>query len=236
MSSVNAGWSVVDPSVPILTYVYSFGPGIARSLAVRGAEGLIVVSPPCRVAESAFTELEAHGKVTALVASNAFHHMGLASWKARFPSASVFAPAQSITRVEKHSKVQGIRPLSEAGSVTGPHVELVDMPHYKTGEVLVRIRTQAGMVWYLTDVVMNLPALPGFPFNLLFGVTRSAPGLRLNGVASLFMMKDRRAVWRWLKREVEQQPPALLLPCHGDVVRMDPPGRQLLDAIALRAP
>jgi hypothetical protein len=47
--------------------------------------------------------------VRALIATNAFHTLGIASWKARFPDASVFAPAQSLARV---TQVSGTGDLS----------------------------------------------------------------------------------------------------------------------------
>src|SRR6185295_9515323 len=99
----------------------------------------VIVSPPCRAAAGVFDDLSPYGPVRALVASNAFHYLGLPEWKARFPEAGVFAPAQSIARVERQSKLSGIRPLADAAAIAGSRLELVDMPHYKTGEVLVRI-------------------------------------------------------------------------------------------------
>ena len=92
-----------------------------------------------------------------------------------------------MARVEKHSKLGGIRPLSEASAITGPSVELVDMPHYKTGEVLVRVSSERGLVWYVTDVIMNLRALPSNPIiRLMFRLSGSGPGLKFNNIAPLF--------------------------------------------------
>jgi hypothetical protein len=213
------GWKVFDARMPVLTYEYSFGPGTANTLAVGGEGGLIIISPPCRVAGGVFEDLSRFGPVRALVASNAFHYLGLAEWKARFPEARIFAPAQSIARLERQSKLGGILPLAEAASITGSRVELTDMPHYKTGEVLVRIATERGLVWYLTDIVMNLPALPGNPIvNLLFGLSGSGPGLKFNNIAPLFMVHDKAALKRWLAAEFEKAPPSWLIPTHGDIV------------------
>lgn len=219
METTAHGWKVFDARTPILLYDYSFGPGRANALAVGGSGGLIVVSPPCRVAAAVKDDLAAYGAVRALVASNAFHHMGLPEWKAHFPDAALFAPAQSIARVEKQSKLTGIRPLADAAAVAGPAVELIDMPHYKTGEVLVRIATGRGLVWYVTDVIMNMPVLPGNPIvKALFGLSRSAPGLRFNNLAPLFMVADKAALRRWLAAEFRKSPPAWLIPAHGDAV------------------
>jgi hypothetical protein len=219
MQTTPHGWKVFDARTPILVYEYSFGPGTANTLAVGGKNGLVVVSPPCRAAPGVFDDLAQYGKVRALVASNAFHHLGLPEWKARFPDAEIFAPAQSVKRVKKHSKLSGIRPLSEAASITGPRLELVDMPHYKTGEVLVRIETNRGLAWYVTDCILNLPEVPPQPLvRVLFKLSGSAPGLKLNNIAPLFMVKNKKAHRRWLANEFRKTPPHWLIATHGDIV------------------
>ena len=219
MEATARGWKVFDPRTPILTYEYSFGPGTAVALAVGGENGLVVVSPPCRVPSDAFDELSRYGTVRALVASNAFHYLGIPEWKARFPDAAIFAPAQSIARVERRTGLTGIRPLSEAGSITGPALELIDMPHYKTGEALVRITTERGIVWYVTDVIMNMPELPRNPIaRVVFRASGSAPGPKFNNIAPLFMVRDKRALRRWLCDEFRKAPPAWMIATHGDIV------------------
>ena len=215
-----------DPLIAVCDY--SFGPGRANALAVGVDGGVIVVSPPCR--ESVLDAAAGFGSVRALVASNAFHHMGLSRWKARFPNAQVFAPAQSIARVAARTGLTGIRPVAEAAAICGRQVTLTDMPHYKTGEVLVRIRGADGVAWYVTDVMLNLPKLPAHPIaRFAFQVTRSAPGLRLNRLAPLFMVKDRGALWRWLRAEVERDPPRWLIPAHGAVVDLSATPTRLRD-------
>jgi hypothetical protein len=219
MDATANGWKVFDAHAPILTYEYSFGPGTANALAVGVEGGLVLVSPPCRVASGVFEDLSQFGSVRALVASNAFHYLGLAEWKVRFPEAAIFAPVQSIARVERQSKLRGIRPLAEAASITGSRLELTDMPHYKTGEVLVRVATGRGLVWYVTDIIMNLPVLPSNPvFKLLFKLSGSGPGLKRNNIAPLFMVRDKAALKRWLAAEFEKAPPSWLIPTHGDIV------------------
>jgi hypothetical protein len=219
METTPHGWKVFDARTPILVCEYSFGPAFARALVVGGNGGLIVVSPPYRVPAGVKDDLAAYGGVRALVAPNAFHHMGLPEWKARFPDAALFAPAQSIARVEKQSKLTGIRSLAEAAAIAAPNVELVDMPHYKTGEVLVRIRTDQGLVWYVTDVIVNMPVLPKHPIaKAMFALSRSAPGLRFNNIAPIFMVADKAALRRWIAAEFRKAPPAWLIPAHGDIV------------------
>jgi len=229
------GWRIFDARTPILTYEYSFGPGTANSLAVGGRDGLVVVSAPCKVADGVIDDLSRFGRVRALVASNAFHHMGIPEWKRRFPDAEIFAPAQSVARVEKQTRLRGIRPLAEAVAIAGSGLELVDMPHYKTGEVLVRAKTDRGLVWYVTDVVMNLEALPSHPVGkAMFALTRSAPGLKFNNLMSLFMVRDKKALKRWLAAQLEIAPPTWLIPTHGDIVEAGPRMQEMQRLFATR--
>lgn len=223
METTANGWKIFDADAPILTYEYSFGPGTANALAVGTERGLVVVSPPCGAGAGIFGDLSRYGPVTALVASNAFHYLGVAEWKKRFPDAAVYAPLQSIARVERKTKLTGIRPVAEASSVAGPRLELIDMPHYKTGEALARIRSGRGLVWYITDFALNMPELPRHPVaRLLFGLSGSAPGLKFNNIGSLFMVRDKAALKRWLAAKFDENPPAWLIATHGDVVEVGP--------------
>jgi hypothetical protein len=218
METTSSAWTIFEADTPVLTYTYSFGPAMANALAVGGEGGLIVVSPPYRVEQKAFDALEAYGPVRALVASNAYHHLGIPEWKRRFPDAEVFAPAQSIARVERKTGISGIRPLAAAVTLGGTRVDLTDMPFYRSGEALVRIRSSRGLAWYVTDIIFNMPALPDhLVAKVLFGLTGSAPGLRYNRIAPLFMVVDRTALKRWFAREYERDRPRWLIATHGEI-------------------
>jgi hypothetical protein len=229
-----SSWTVVESSLPALTCTYVFGPGTANALALTVEGGLVVVSPPCNVADVVFAELEARGPVRALIAPNAFHSLGLPPWRQRYPGVPIFAPSQSIARLEKQTKLTGIRPLAEAATIVGDRVELVDMPHYKTGEALVRWRIEGerGWAWYLTDVAMNLTQrLPGL-FGMVFRMTKSTPGFRRNALAGAFMIKDKRALYAWIAAQAEKTPPRLLVMCHGEHVRPGDPVAEVRAAFA----
>ena len=67
-----SSWTVVEPTLPALTYTYSFGPGIANALALVVEGGVVVVSPPYQPTDALFADLEKHGPVRAIVTPNAF--------------------------------------------------------------------------------------------------------------------------------------------------------------------
>ncbi|MGZ9014766.1 MAG: hypothetical protein ACXW2L_21165 [Burkholderiales bacterium] len=231
MQTTSATWTIFESDTPVLTYTYSFGPGMANALAVGGEGGLMVVSPPYRVQQKVFDEVESYGPVRALVASNAFHYMGIPEWKRRFPAAEVFAPAQSIARVERKTGLTGIRPLAAAITLGGMRVDLTDMPFYRTGEALVRIRSSRGLAWYVTDIILNYRELPEHPLvKVLFRLSGNAPGLRYNRIAPLFMVVDRTALKRWFAREFEKDAPRWLIAAHGEIADLgaDPAAAQKL--------
>ena len=209
---------VTDPWTATLEYSLGGG-GTATALAVDVGGGLLVASPPCRVGDDALAALASRAPVRALVATNAYHTLGLAPWKARFPDAAVFAPPQSLQRVTKVSGLGGIRPLGEAAPLTGERVALIELPYFRTGEALIKIRAAEGLLWYVTDIILNLPRLPSNPlFATLFKLTGSAPGLRINRVGPLFMVRNRPALWHWLAAEARRDRPRWLVPAHGETL------------------
>jgi hypothetical protein len=233
MTVVPEGWRAVGSDPLVAIYEYTFGPGTANALAVGVDGGVIIVSPPCRVSASVLDAAAASWNVKGLLASNAFHHLGLPAWKARFPGAPVFAPGQSIARVAAKSALQDIRPLSEAQAICGERVTLTDLPHYRTGEALVRVRQASGLTWYVTDVILNMAHLPDHPVaRMAFRLSGSAPGLRLNRIGPLFMVKDHAALRRWLRAEVEREAPRWLIPAHGDVVDLSTSPNRLRDLLS----
>jgi hypothetical protein len=185
------------------------------------------------VDEAVYAPIAKRGPVAAIVAPNAFHNMGIRAWHERFPDAKLFAPEQSIARVQSKGNVTGVKPLSEAGDVAGDAIELVDMPHYKTGEVLVCAKSPKGPIWHVTDVIFNWPKVPPSLFvKIVFTMlTDSAPGFKLSGPAAFLMMRDKRGVYRWLKERAQKAPPARIVPSHGDDVVLDPPGGQLVELL-----
>jgi hypothetical protein len=219
MNSTPNGWKIFDGETPVLTYEYTFGAGSAVALAVGTGAGVVVISPPCRVGAGVFDDLGRFGPVVALVAPNGFHHLGLALWHGRFPQASVFAPEHAVQRVQQKTGVQGIRPVNEVAALCGPHLSLTEMPHCKTGEALVRVDGIKGPLWFITDVVTNMPTLPAnLLARLVFQLSGSAPGLRFNNLAGLVIVRDKRRLKQWLAEQVAAAPPRWLIPSHGDIV------------------
>jgi hypothetical protein len=218
VEATSPAWAVFDSEIPVLVHTYSFGPGRVNAIALGCDGGLIVLSPPLKAHPQTFESLARYGPVQGLVATNAFHHMGIPEWKRRFPAAAVYAPVQSIARVQRKTGLSGIRPVSDANLLMRGRAELTDMPYYRTGEVLGRIRSSRGLAWYLTDIVVNVNDPPANPvFRLLFNVFYGQ-GLHYNRIAPLLMVRDKAALKRWLAQEYRKDDPRWLMVAHGDTV------------------
>ncbi|HET8934700.1 MAG TPA: hypothetical protein VFN67_14725 [Polyangiales bacterium] len=92
------GWRVVSERAWL--YVYAFAKnGTANCFAIRLANGgVVVLSPALGLSEGAYADLDQLGEVTALVATNGHHHLGIGAFRRRFPNARVYAPARIAKR------------------------------------------------------------------------------------------------------------------------------------------
>ncbi len=221
METTSSGWTVLDENAGILTREYAFAPKAnARMMIARGADGLVAISPGSNMPDAAFAELERFGKVTALVAPNGFHHLGLPEWKKAFPAAAVYAPTGAHPRIQKKQPALGaVAPLTDLEKKLGPDVEVVEAVGYKTGETWLLARGARGPVWYVSDTFFSMTELPeAFLPRIAFKWTGSAPGFRAARAVSLFLAKDRPALRAWVKQRAAASSPAIVLTAHGAVV------------------
>lgn len=208
------GWNVIDEKAGVLWREYKFTKrAYATTLVFRGEGGLVVVSPPRGLDARAFDALREIGDVRALIANNAFHHMGQQEWRSRFPDAVSYCPPGAVKALNK--KVSGIsfQPLNDLA--LPENVRWDDPPGYKTGEALLRVGTGKGAIWYSGDLLTNIQNTPGPPIRWLFTWTDSAPGFRLFTPALWLLVKDKKALRAWALARFAEDPPAVVVPAHG---------------------
>jgi glyoxylase-like metal-dependent hydrolase (beta-lactamase superfamily II) len=207
------GWNVIDESAGVLSREYEFSRGAkATTMVFRGTDGLVVVSPGRGLTARDYDALRELGEVRALIANNAYHHLGQAAWRERFPEAESYAPLGSIARLAKQSPGIPYRPLRELS--VPPHVHCDDAPGFK-GETIVRVGTTRGPVWYSGDLLVNMQGLPPPPVRWLFTATDSAPGFKLFRLAVWLLVKDKKTVRAWTLARLAETPPAVVVPAHG---------------------
>ena len=222
-----SAWRAVAPNVWMHTYAFD-AHGTANSMAFRlDSGGVAVVSPPCKPAELVFDEVAALGSVEVLVAPNAMHHLGQTAWRARFPRARCFAPAGAHARINKQNATVGpLEDLDALRVVVGTAAHVGEAPGTRHGECWIAVSSGSGFVWYVGDVLVNMPSLPAplLP-RWLFWLSGSAPGFRVFHLALLASAHNKAALLSALGEDLERFPPAVLVPGHGEPVEHDVVGR-----------
>jgi hypothetical protein len=218
MERTENGWTVIDRTAGVLSYSYAFKAGRANAFAARIAGGrMLVVSPPCDVADGVFTDLLAFGDVGALVAPNGFHYLGIPEWRERFPNARAFAAPESVARIAKKSPAAGsFEPMGALQSLLGPEVGVREAPATKVGETWAWAKTATGHAWFGSDILINMQKLPPNPlFALAFRLSGSGPGFKLFKLALMLTLKDKKRALGAMLADVRAHPP------HGAVLARD---------------
>lgn len=222
MQTTKRGWTIIDEQAGVLSYSYSFGgEGQANCFTARlPSGGLLVISPPSRVADEVIAELEPFGEVEALVANNGYHHLGLGRWREAFPRASCYAALGAIERIGKKSRTAGeLRPLAELAPKLGADLAVIEAPTSRAGETWAWAKIDGGYAWYASDILANMERLPSnFLFRFLFKVSKSAPGYRVFNLAVKFIIKDKRAALGAMLDDVRKHPPTVMVPAHGTIL------------------
>jgi hypothetical protein len=226
-------WLAIDERLPVLRREYSFGPGMATTLVIGiGSRELLAVSPGAKLGDAAHEELGAYGKVTALVSPNRFHHLGIEDWLKRWPGARAYAGEQSLPRLNRKCSAGAVfKPLSELPALPGG-IHIDNPPGMKNTDLVLRVSTAQGWVWYINDLLMNMRALPRNPLaRLMLAAAGMKKGLCAPRMARLLNVRDRKAVASWLAAELEAKPPAVVVFGHGDPLRGPEAGAKLRSVI-----
>ncbi len=209
-------WQALDSTGNVQMLTYSFGAGEANTLAVRLGDGsFLVVSPASKAPEEALDALAKLGAVTALLAPNAFHHMGQAQWRKHFPHAVSYAPEDAIKRVSKQSGLDYL-PVSALQPKLGGHVHVIAPNGLKSTDLLVHASTPDGAIWFGGDLISNMaPGEGGLLFRAISRLAGGGPGYRFNPLPSLLYLKDKKAWKADVRERMGRERLLAVVPAHG---------------------
>ncbi|MCA9563367.1 MAG: hypothetical protein KC561_07750 [Myxococcales bacterium] len=235
MKTTPNGWKVIDEDAGILSYEYRFATaGFANAIAARMANGeMMVISPPSRVSAGVFDDLEPYGKVGAVVANNGFHHLGLPSWKDRFPEARFFAEDTAARRIKKkNSKAPDFESTDALKEISGDDVVFTALSPTKCGEGWLKAKTSDGYVWFTSDILHNMDKLPAnFLVRTLFKMTGTRPGFGVFHAAMMVLVKDKKGVLRNMRDDLSAHPPSVIVPGHGAILTDASVGKMAQDVL-----
>lgn len=217
MTDTPSGWRVLDADHALLVRTYTIGPGNTSNCTVVRLTGdeLVVISPSVQPDDATLRDLEAFGRVAAIVAPNGFHRSGTPHWSAAFPDATVHAPTRALPRVRKVAPQA--RDLDVLAARASDGVVLHALPGMRYGETWLTVQTSVGPVWCVSDTLTNLERLPtglGWMMRML-GIST---GFGLNGAQARFMALDKPAFRRFLRERYAAAAPVQVVPGHGAVV------------------
>ena len=233
MGTTVAGWTTLAEDPLVLLREYSFGPGTANGLAIElPGRKLLLVSTPRDLSDADYAALRERGEVVAMVANNGAHYLGLSAAARAFPNAATYATERAGARIAKRTQAGRLLDLAELTPLLGDKVSVAAADGCKIGDLIVRVKTERGVLLYVGDFIANIPVLPSnFMFRLLFKLTNSGPGLKVFRIFFLFFTSDKRAARDFLIREIEAAPPAILVPGHGAIVERPQLGATLVSML-----
>ena len=196
--------------------------GLRSTAIVLASGGLCLHSPVAGLSPAARDSLGRLGPVRFLLAPNHYHNKGLGEYLAAFPEARIVAPAASRQRL---------------GRVTGLDVDDMELllPHL-TGAIRVVSPPglKTGEIWLVAPIGSGAGGGNGWlVVDAFAGPRKGSEGVHLLGTFPTYGIADRTAYARWLGGFLKTEPPRMLIPCHGDMVR-DPALPAHLSALMAR--
>ena len=203
----------------IFTYTYDLGGGPITSIAFKIDDTqIIVVSPPTRLPEEAYKEIESQGSILGLVAPNFNHYLGVKHWRQRFPNARLFASSQAQKRLLRKSNLD-FEPITNLTPIIKKEIKTYEFPYIKSGEVLFFAKTDNGWCWYITDLLTNFSKLPGKAgLKILTFLLIAKTGLHVNRFNKNIFITDRYELKKWFLEKLKTTPPSLLITAHGELI------------------
>lgn len=166
--------------------------------------GGVCLYSPVEKTSAAFPETD---DVRYLFAPNHYHNKGIAEHVDAFRDAKLVSSEAARPRLEK---VTGCRfgDLSGLRQALPDCVSLAEPEGLKTGEVWMIVRTASEIVWVVTDAFCGLQET---------GEGRARAGFLKTFPA--YGLQDKQRFSRWVRQQLAEEVPTMIVPCHGEIVR-----------------
>ncbi len=228
MAKANATWKVL-PHAPIeklstnLWRVEAKLPtmDMKRVMSIaRRADGTLVIHNGIALGDAEMAEIDAWGKVAAIVVPNGFHRLDAKVFADRYPEARVLCPPGAKAKVEQVVKVHG--GYDELAVDAAVELQLLDGTKQREGVMIVRAGQSASLVF--NDAVFNMPHLTGVTGFMLRRVTGSTGGPRVSRLAKWLMIADKPAFRAHIERLAELPNLTHVVVSHHETITQDPAG------------
>lgn len=185
----------------------------------KRADGTLVIHNGIALDDAAMAQLDALGKVSALIVPNGWHRLDAKVFADRYPGAKVYCPSGARKKVEAVVAVHG----SYEDFIGDDCVELATLAGTKAREGVMIVRGETTAL-VLNDAVFNMPHRHGFTGFVLRRITGSSGGPKVSRVMRLFMLTDKAAFRAQLEELAKLPRLSHIVVSHHETITSDPAG------------
>ncbi len=188
------------------------------SIAKR-ADGTLVIHNGIALGDAEMSEIDAFGKVSAIVVPNGWHRLDAKAFAQRYPDAKVFCPAGARKKVAQVVNVDGAYDdFANDGSV-----QLQTLAGTKQSEGVMIVRGEStGLVF--NDALFNMPHGTGFTGFVFRRITDSTGGPKVSRLFRWVVLADKAAFRAQLEQLAKLPQLAHVVVSHHRVIADDPAG------------
>lgn len=193
---------------------------LKRVMAIaKRADGTLAIHNGIALGDAEMAELEAWGKVSAVIVPNGYHRLDAKVFAERYPDAKVYCPAGARAKVEQVVRVDG----SYQDFASDAHVTLTTLEGTKQREGVMIVRG-ATTALVFNDAVFNMPHGRGFTGFVFRRITDSTGGPRVSRLFRWLVLAD-KAPFRAQLAELAKLPDlSHIVVSHHLTITEDPAG------------
>lgn len=188
-------------------------------ILVRLPGGGVLVHSPTWVGPDTFANVQAFGEPRVLFAPNHFHHLFLAQFREKWPSALMVAGKSALLRLKRLGHA-AIAPVEDASSLLPPGGRWLECEGTRAGETFLSIAIDGRRTWIVCDAFFNIQRVTGV-VGAVMRTLQGAPGLSIGQTFNWLALRDRPAYREWILEVLERERPLSLWLSHGDTVTRD---------------
>jgi hypothetical protein len=186
-------------------------------------ESFMVYSPIPSVDDEVWTVLDRMGRVSALLAPNHYHNLGLLPCIGRYGQLRLIAASDAIPRLAKKTSL-AFESTDALSQLLPKDLRWATPEGLKAGETWLYTTAldDAGanrkQILIVCDAFFNMNHPKSGLINLIFRIAGTYPGLRVSRVFRMIGTKDMDNYKDWLREFFTTVRPNVLIPSHGDII------------------
>lgn len=207
---------------------------MSNSVALQCSENRwLVISPGASLLEDWQARFAGQNIEVDILFPNSFHYLGVSAWLKAYPGAKLYASTKALPRLKKKGfdavKSVEVSPpeLPESYSFKVP-------PGHRGGDVWLCKSGESGL-WICCDSFLNYEResnrLIARSMQRLLG---AAPGLKMSQVVKWFILDERARFKEWVLELLQNEPPVLLIPSHGEPLEAEDLSRRISSLVSAR--